>query len=111
MGQVLRFTDTDFEDQVLGSDVPVLVDFWASWCPACKMAETMVEQLAKECDGRVRIGKLHVDRNPKTASQYRIQGVPTFGLFCSGEMVQQRTGSQSRDQLRRMINGACPSSS
>jgi thioredoxin 1 len=103
MGHVLRLTDTNFEHEVLASDVPVLVDFWASWCPPCKMVEPVVEDLAAEHDGRLKVGKLHVDQNPKTAGCYRIMGVPTFVVFQAGEVIQRRTGAQSKGQLLQML--------
>jgi len=104
--RVMHLTDANFEEEVLASGVPVLVDFWASWCPPCKMMEPVIEELAEAYGGQIRMGKMNVDRNPKTAFRYQIKGVPTFALFCSGEIVLQRTGAQSKDQLRRMIQGS-----
>ena len=92
-----------FGEEVLESDVSVMVEFWASWCPPCKMSEPLIAELASEYDGQLKIGKLNVDQNPKAASTYRIQGVPTFALFRHGEMVQRRVGSQSKDQLLGMV--------
>jgi len=103
MGEALHLTDTNFEEEVLQSEVPVLVDFWASWCPPCKMVEPVVEELAVEYRGRLRVGKLHVDQNPKTRDRYQILGVPTFALFQLGEIVQQRTGAQAKRQLQQML--------
>ena len=97
MSHPIRLTDANFEDEVLRSDVPVLVDFWASWCPPCKMVEPVIAELAEEYAGKVKVGKLHVDQNPKTASRYRIMGVPTFMVFNSGKVVQQRVGAQSKE--------------
>lgn len=105
MASALRFTDANFEEEVLKSDIPVLVDFWASWCPPCKMVEPIIDELAEEYDGRIKIGKLHVDRNPKTGARYQITGVPTFILFVSGSEVLRKVGAQSKEQLRRMLNG------
>ena len=103
MSRATRLTDLNFETEVLGADVPVLVDFWASWCPPCKMVEPVVEELAAEYDGRLKVGKLHVDQNPRTASRYQIMGVPTFVLFRAGEVLEQRTGAQSKAQLMQML--------
>ena len=104
MSRGLRFTDVNFGQEVLDSDIPVLVDFWASWCPPCKMVEPVIEELAREYAGRVKIGKMNVDQNPKTASQYQIKGVPTFILFNSGKPAQQRVGAQSKKQLQGMLD-------
>ena len=104
MDRVLRLTDANFEREVLESDVPVLVDFWASWCPPCKMVEPVIEELAAEYDGRLKVGKLQVDQNPRTASRYQIMGVPTFHLFRDGKVLQRRTGAQSKAQLLQMLS-------
>ena len=80
----------NFEKEVLKADLPVLVDFWASWCPPCKMVEQVVEELGRELAGRVKVGKLNVDQNPGIASRYDIKGVPTFVLFVEGKEVARR---------------------
>ncbi len=103
MGQVVRLTDANFEREVLESDIPVLVDFWASWCPPCKMVEPVMADLATHYDGQIKVGKLHVDRNPKTRNRYNILGVPTFALFRGGKVVAQKTGAQSKKQLQQML--------
>lgn len=105
MSHPIRLTDVNFEQEVLRSEVPVLVDFWASWCPPCKMMEPLIEELAVEYNGRLKVGKLNVDQNPKTASRYQIMGVPTFALFRSGEVVEQRVGAQSKGQLEQLLHG------
>mgnify|MGYP000557142746 CR=1 FL=1 len=103
MSHVLRLTDTNFEKEVFKSDIPVLVDFWASWCPPCKVIEPVIEELAKEYEDKVKIAKINVDQNPKAASKFQIKGVPTFILFNSSKIVQQRVGAQSKKQLEEMI--------
>jgi thioredoxin 1 len=103
MGQVVRLTDANFEREVVEAEIPVLVDFWASWCPPCKMVEPVVAGLAADYDGQIKVGKLHVDQNPKTRDRYQILGVPTFVLFRGGEVVAQRTGAQSKKQLLQML--------
>jgi len=99
----LRLTDATFEEEVLESKIPVLVDFWASWCPPCKMVEPVIANLAQEYDGKIKVAKLHVDQNLKMASKYQIVGVPTFILFDSGKEVQRRIGAQSKEQLNQMV--------
>ena len=103
MNHSLRVTDASFEQEVIESAIPVLVDFWASWCPPCKMVEPVIEELALEYDGRVKVCKLHVDRNPKTRDRYQILGVPTFAVFRDGELVAQRIGAQSKRQLEGLL--------
>jgi thioredoxin 1 len=103
MGQAVRLTDKTFEQEVLRSECPVLVEFWASWCPPCKMVEPVMEQLAEEYANRVLVGKLHVDRNPKMRDRYQILGVPTFAVFQEGELVSRRVGAQSKGQLESLI--------
>lgn len=103
MRRGLVFTDVDFETEVLSSALPVLVEFWGSWCPACKMTETVVDELARELEGRVRVGKLNVDQNPRQRSLCAITGVPTFILFVDGEMKHRLVGAQSKRQLLALI--------
>lgn len=103
MSDPLHLTDRNFEEKVLSSHMPVLVDFWASWCPPCKMMEPIIAQLAREHDGEIQVGKLHVDQNPRIASHYQIVGVPTFAVFRSGDIILRKTGAQSRAQLEQML--------
>jgi thioredoxin 1 len=103
MAEVIRLTDVNFEREVLQSGAPVLVDFWASWCPPCKMVEPVIKALARDYDGRLVVGKLHVDRNPRTRERYQVLGVPTFIVFQGGEVAGRRTGAQSPKQLERLL--------
>ena len=93
----------NFEKEVLKADLPVLVDFWASWCPPCKMVEQVVEELGRELASRVKVGKLNVDQNPGIASRYDIKGVPTFVLFVEGKEVARRVGAHSKAQLLKFL--------
>lgn len=102
----MELKDENFEEEALKADVPVLVDFWASWCPPCKMVEPVIDKLEKEYEEKVKIGKLNVDRNPATASRYQIKGVPTFIVFQKGKIIKREVGAKSEKQLREMINTA-----
>ena len=103
MAEVIRLTDANFEHEVLESGTPVLVDFWASWCPPCKMVEPVMKELAAEYDGQLKVGKLHVDQNPRMRDRYHVIGVPTFAVFQDGQVTVQRTGAQSKGQLQQML--------
>jgi len=87
------FTDQNFEDEVIKSDIPVLVDFWAVWCGPCKMIAPIVEQLAEELSGKVKIGKLDVDSNQQTSIKYGIRGIPTLLIFKDGKVVDTIVGA------------------
>ena len=92
-------TDDSFEADVLQADTPVLVDFWADWCAPCKMIAPVVEDLAKEYDGRVKFAKLDVDSNPKTAMSYGVRGIPTLLIFKGGVPVNQVVGAAPKSML------------
>lgn len=106
MSDVVRLTDRNFELEVLNAATPVLVEFWASWCPPCKMMEPTLEQLAIDYAGRLKVGKINVDQNPRLGTTYHIQGAPTFLIFAAGEVRGQRIGAQSERQLEDMLEDA-----
>jgi thioredoxin 1 len=95
--------DNTFEKEVFHSDLPVLVEFWASWCPPCKMMEPLLNKLEKEYEGKVKIGKLNVDRNGLTAAKFNISGVPTFILFKGSEPVYGVKAAQTEKQLKQIL--------
>ena len=103
-GNVLAFTDANFETEVLKSEQPVLVDFWAPWCGPCKMLAPTIETLATEYAGKIRVGKLNTDDNPNTASSYNISGIPTVLVFKGGELVDKIVGLASKDKLASSLN-------
>lgn len=105
-GNVADVQDAVFESQVLKSDRPVLVDFWATWCQPCKAIAPIVEELAGEYDGKVSFYKLDVDHNRATAAAYGVRGVPTLMLFKGGKVVDQMVGAGSKDRLKAMIEKA-----
>lgn len=96
-------TDKNFKEEVLEEEIPVLVDFWSSWCPPCKIMEPVMQQLDHELNGVLKVCEINIDQNPFTASRYRIGGVPTFILFKDGGELRRRTGAQSRQQLLDML--------
>tara|TARA_B100000949_G_C14109489_1_gene377711 strand:- start:418 stop:744 length:327 start_codon:yes stop_codon:yes gene_type:complete len=100
---VSEVTDQNFDEEVLQSDKPVLVDFWAAWCAPCRMLEPTVEQVALEYSDRAKIVKLNVDDNAKTSAKYSIRGIPTLLLFKDGEVKDQVVGATSKDNIARMI--------
>ena len=99
----LNFTDAAFEDDVLKSNVPVLVDFWAEWCGPCRMMTPTVDAIANEYKGRVKVGKLNVDENGGTAMRYNVRGIPTLLLFKDGKVVDSRVGATGKSDLTRWL--------
>ena len=103
---IVEFTDGNFDAEVLQSSVPVLVDFWATWCAPCKAIAPVLEQLAGEYDGKVRIGKVNVDENPAIPGQYGVRGIPTLILFKDGQIVDQLVGAVPKNQLESLLQKA-----
>lgn len=102
-GKPSHITDANFEQEVIKADVPVLVDFWAPWCGPCQMVAPMLEELAQELGGKIKIAKMNVDENPKTPPQYGIRAIPTLIIFKGGKIVEQITGVVPKDQLKSKL--------
>lgn len=105
---IVTVSDSSFEQEVLKSDVPVLVDFWAEWCGPCKMLAPTVEAIAKDYAGKLRVAKLNVDENNSTSARYGIRGIPTLLLFKSGEVKDQIVGNYPRDHIEKVIQKHLP---
>ena len=100
----MDLTEVNFEQEVLESDKPVMVDFWASWCIPCKVMGPVIEQLKQEYEGKLKIGKMNVDQNRITPGNYNIAGVPTFIMFKDGEEIDRVVGALSIDGLKKFID-------
>jgi thioredoxin 1 len=105
MSEYLKeFTDSSFNDEVIGSSLPVIVDFWAEWCGPCKMLTPIITDIAKEYDGKVMIGKVNVDDNPQIAAKYGINSIPSLLFFKNGQVVEQHTGLLPKAPLKSKID-------
>jgi thioredoxin 1 len=103
---VNEFTDATFESDVLQASGPVLVDFWAPWCGPCRQIAPMIEELASENEGTVKIGKVNIDDNPKYAQEYGVSSIPTLLLFKNGEITDRFVGVQPKTRLQEAMNAA-----
>ncbi len=103
MSQPINITDDTFEQEVIQSDIPVVVDFWAAWCGPCKMIAPILEEIASEFDGKIKITKLDVDSNNGTAGKYNIMSIPSLLFFKNGEIVDQVVGAMPKAQLAQKV--------
>ncbi len=103
MANVTEFTDANFQQEVLQAAEPVLVDFWAPWCGPCRMIAPVVEELAGEYGGAVKVGKINIDDNPGPAQTYGVMNIPTLLLFKQGEVVDRQVGAGSKEMLKSWI--------
>ncbi|HPX60975.1 MAG TPA: thioredoxin [Deltaproteobacteria bacterium] len=101
--KVLAFTDANFDREVLQSDIPVLVDFWATWCAPCKAIAPLIDTMAENFAGKLKVGKVNVDENPATPGKYGVRGIPTLIIFKGGAVVDQLVGAVPKSQLEAMI--------
>ncbi|MEJ7554927.1 MAG: thioredoxin [Aquificaceae bacterium] len=101
---VIVLTESNWQAEVINSDKPVVVDFWAPWCGPCRIIAPIIEELAIEMGDKVKFGKLNTDENPNIAMRYGIRAIPTIMLFKNGEVVDTRIGVQPKEALRQMIN-------
>ncbi|GIW62098.1 MAG: thioredoxin [Patescibacteria group bacterium] len=97
------FTDQNFQNEVISSEIPVLVDFWAPWCAPCRIIAPIIEELANEYAGKLKVGKLNVDENQQTAAKYNIMSIPTLLFFKGGQPVDSIVGAQSKEVIKQKI--------
>lgn len=107
MSKPIEITDSNFEQEVINSNVPVLIDFWAIWCGPCKVIAPVVEEIASEYEGKLKVGKLDVDNNPNTAVKYGIRSIPTLMVFNNGQVSDQMIGALPKahiiDRLQKVV--------
>ncbi|HKJ32881.1 MAG TPA: thioredoxin [Balneolales bacterium] len=103
MAKPIAVSDSNFEEEVLKSNTPVLVDFWAEWCGPCRMVGPIVEELAKEYEGKAKVTKLNVDDNPEVSIKYNIRSIPAMLIFKDGEVVDQVIGAVPKSHLKKQL--------
>lgn len=103
---IVHTTDANFEQDVLKSELPVLLDFWAPWCGPCKMIAPILDEVAEQFDGRVKVVKINIDENDKTPAQFNVRGIPTLMVFKGGEVVATKVGALAKNQLEAFVNAS-----
>jgi len=101
---IIHISDSDFEDQVLKSDKPVIVDYWAEWCGPCKMIAPILDEIAEEYGDKLTVAKLNVDENQETPQKYSVRGIPTLMIFKAGDVAATKVGAMSKSQLSAFID-------
>ena len=104
MSKEFEFTDDNFENDVIKSNVPVLVDFWAPWCSPCKQIAPVIAEIAGEYDGKIKVGKMNTDENNKIPAKYGVMSIPTLMIFSGGEVSERIVGAQSKQAITEKIN-------
>ncbi|NQZ13438.1 MAG: thioredoxin TrxA [Alphaproteobacteria bacterium] len=100
----VQVSDSDFENEVLSADGPVMVDFWAEWCGPCKALSPIVDEVAEELSGKMKVVKVNIDENPNAPTKYGVRGIPTLIVFKDGEPVETKVGGMSKSQLSEWLN-------
>ena len=103
MSEIISLSEQSWKDEVINSEFPVVVDFWAEWCAPCHMITPILEEISREYEGKIKVGKLNVDENSAIAGQYRIMGIPTLLFFCSGKLVDKVVGVVPQKTLQDKI--------
>jgi thioredoxin 1 len=101
---ITNVTDSNFETEVINSDTPVLLDYWAEWCGPCKMIAPILEDIASEYNGKIKVAKINIDDNPATPAKYGVRGIPTLMIFKSGSIEATKVGALSKSQLSAFID-------
>jgi thioredoxin 1 len=104
VSQIIHVSDDSFESDVIKSDIPVLVDYWADWCGPCKMIAPILEEIAREYSGKVKITKINIDENPSSPRKYGVRGIPTLILFKGGEVEATKVGAMSKSQMAAFLD-------